>query len=313
MINNWKKKGLIYSVDSKFQWNKSHSQVPVVDKIPGGRLRIYYASRDLSGKSRTSYIEVEANNPHKVEYIHDKPILELGDIGTFDDSGIMPTSIINVGSKKYLYYIGWTTRGTVPFSNSIGLAVSVDGGRNFKKECSGPVIGIGPYEPYFTGTCYVIKKDEIFLAYYLSCIGWKMIDGRNEPFYDIKIAESTDGIEWTKINKTAIPLESNEGGIASASVLKLNNIYRMWFSVRGFSNYRNKSESSYRIGYAESLDGHSWKRIKKDVLKTSSLGWDSEMIAYPFVVRNGSSCYLFYNGNGFGVTGFGYAKQNITF
>ena len=110
----WIKKGNIYNVNGQFDWNKSHAQVPVVDLLED-RIRVYYSTRDVSGRSNVSYIEVEKNNPEKIIYEHTAPLFELGNLGSFDDSGIMPSSIITVGNKKYLYYIGWTTRGTVPF------------------------------------------------------------------------------------------------------------------------------------------------------------------------------------------------------
>lgn len=311
MNNNWIKKGLIYNVEGFSSWNKTHGQVPVVDSISNETLRIYYASRDKNGKSRTSFIEVDSDNPKKVKYIHKNPILELGSIGSFDDSGIMPSSIINVGKLKYLYYIGWTTRGSVPFSNSIGLAISKDGGKSFQKRFAGPIIGVGPNEPYFTGTCYVIKYKDKFLAYYLSCIGWKKINNNKEPFYDIKIASSVDGLKWIPINKTAISLVKDEGGIASASVLNINDKFCMWFSVRGGIDYRDNPLSSYKIGYAESVDGIKWERKESNIIPLSKNGWDSKMLAYPNVIKKDDSLKMFYNGNGFGRTGFGYAEMKI--
>ena len=226
MEQKWTKEGIIYNVDGTFHWNKSHAQVPVVDILQDGILRIYYATRDHKGLSRTSYIETQAHAPNKVTYIHDLPLLELGPVGSFDDSGIMPTSILNLdATTKYLYYIGWSTRKTVPYSNAIGLAISKDGGRTFKKYASGPIIGVGPKEPFFTGTCNVIKNGKEYVAYYLSCLGWEEIKGKLEPKYDIKIATSLDAINWQIDGKVAIALEEGEGGIASASVLEYQSKY----------------------------------------------------------------------------------------
>ncbi len=72
--------------------------------------------------------------------------------------------------------------------------------------------------------------------------------------------------------------------------------------------YRSERDSSYRIGYAESLDGIHWKR-EDDLagIDVSKAGWDSEMIAYPHVVDKDGILYLFYNGNGFGQSGIGAA------
>jgi len=308
----WEKKGLIYKVNGHLDWNKSHAQVPVAD-ILSDRLRIYYASRNSKGLSNVSYIEVDEKNPQKILKESKSTLINLGNPGTFDDSGIMPSSIINVGSKKYLYYIGWTTRKTVPYQNAIGLAISDDGGKTFNKFSEGPIITVNKIEPYFSGTAYVAYDKGIYKMWYLSCIRWDCIDGNQEPIYNMKYAESNDGINWIQTGKVAIELEQDEGGIVSASVLHQNGLYKMWFGKRKRSDYRINIKNTYRIGYAESLDGINW--IRKDVLSgidVSENGWDSEMISYPNVIHNNKESFMFYNGNGFGKSGFGYAIWNNT-
>ncbi|MCD0471081.1 hypothetical protein [Flavobacterium sp. JAS] len=304
----WIKKGLIYNVDGAYEWNKSHAQVPVVDML-SDRIRIYYATRNNSGKSNVSYIEVDKKDPKIVLFENNKPLFNFGNLGTFDDSGIMPSSIINVGDKKYLYYIGWTTRQTVPFQNAIGLAISQDGGKTFKKTSEGPIISVNNIEPYFSGTSFVMIDEGVFKMWYLSCIRWEIFDDKPEPIYNIKYAESLDGINWKQTGKVAIELDEDEGGLVSASVVKENNLYKMWFGKRKKSDYRTNLQNSYRIGYAESSDGINWER--KDSLAAIDISkdndWDSEMISYPYVFKNNNDFLMLYNGNGFGKTGFGYA------
>jgi len=196
----WEKKGLIYNVNGKFEWNRTHAQVPVVDVL-SDRLRIYYATRNSQGKSNVSYIEVDKEDCQKIIYECKVPLLNFGKVGSFDDSGIMPSSIVNVGNKKYLYYIGWTTRQTVPYQNAIGLAISYDGGVTFKKSFEGPIITINHIEPYFSGTSFVILDNNLFKMWYLSCIKWENIKGKLEPIYNIKYSESIDGINWKQTGK----------------------------------------------------------------------------------------------------------------
>lgn len=303
----WEKKGFIYNVNGEFEWNRSHAQVPVVD-ILSDSLRIYYATRDAEGKSNISFIEVDKVNPQKIIYENKQPLFSFGNLGTFDDSGIMPSSIINVGKKKYLYYIGWTTRQTVPYQNAIGLAVSEDGGITFSKISEGPIISVNNIEPYFSGTSYVMFDSGVYKMWYLSCIKWEVFEGKPEPIYNIKYAESIDGICWNQTGKVAIQLNDDEGGLVSASVIKRDGIYKMWFGKRKKSDYRTNTENTYRIGYAESIDGINWVR-KDDCagIDIATDGWDSEMISYPYVFKNDNDLVMLYNGNGFGKTGFGYA------
>lgn len=303
----WLKKGLIFNVDGIYSWNKSHAQIPVVDLLED-RMRVYYATRNLLGKSNISYIELNKENPKNIIYNHTSTLLELGKIGSFDDSGIMPSSIVDVGAIKYLYYIGWTTRGTVPFQNAVGLAISEDGGKTFNKFSEGPIITINHKEPYFSGTSFVMFEDDIFRMWYLSCIKWENFDGKYEPIYNIKYAESIDGVEWKQTGKVAIELNEDEGGVVSAAVIKENGKYKMWFGKRKKSDYRLNIENSYRIGYAESVNGIDWIRKDSEAgIDISKEGWDSEMISYPYVFKKDNNLVMFYNGNGFGKTGFGYA------
>jgi hypothetical protein len=305
----WEKKGLIFNVKGDFDWNKTHAQTPIADVLKD-RVRIFYATRNKNNQSSISFIEVSKQNLSEILYVHNQPILDFGQLGTFDDSGLMPSSILEVNGLKYLYYIGWTTRGSVPYHNAIGLAVSNDSGVTFRRMFEGPIITTNKIEPYFSGTAFVIKEQNIFKMYYLSCVKWEKNNDSIEPFYNIKYAESINGFDWIQLGKTVVDLKENEGGIVSASVIKEENgIYKMWYGVRGSLDYREKIENSYRIGYAESIDSIEW--VRKDNISGINLskqGWDSQMISYPFVFNIGEKRYMLYNGNGFGKSGFGYAE-----
>lgn len=305
----WIKKGFVFNVEGNYEWNKTHAQVPVADVLEDC-IRIYYATRNTEGKSNISYIEVEKDNPNKIIYEHDKTLLDFGKLGSFDDSGMMPSSIITVGEKKYLYYIGWTTRGTVPYQNAVGLAMSEDGGKTFNRFSEGPIISINHIEPYFSGTSFVRLEKEVFKMWYLSCVKWEKINEKIEPIYNIKYAESLDGISWKQTGQVAIPLNDDEGGLVSASVINEEGKYKMWFGKRKKSDYRTNIENTYRIGYAESDDGIVWTRMDDSSgIDISKTGWDSEMISYPYLIKVGAQYLMFYNGNGFGKTGFGYAVR----
>lgn len=96
----WEKKGLIYKPKSNYDWMISHAQLPTVDKISDDVLRIYYGTRDKYNRTVTTYIEVDADNPQNILYIHDKQVLGLGELGCFDDHGAMPSWIVNHGGIK---------------------------------------------------------------------------------------------------------------------------------------------------------------------------------------------------------------------
>ena len=302
------KQGLIFSVDGKYQWGQTHAQIPSPDVLENDRIRIYYSTRDRLNRSLTSFIEVNAQEPKEVLYAHDKPILDFGKLGCFDDNGIMPSSVVTHDGKKYLYYCGWNTSTTVRYRNCIGLAVSDDGGVNFRRAFEGPIMDRTKDEPHIVVTPHVIIEDGIWKMWYCGCTDWKVVNGITEPQYLIKYAESKDGVDWQRDNRVLIPYKHQSEAIGRPVVVHENGIYRMWYSYRHIDDYRSNRNNSYRIGYAESKDNLTWERRDEQAgLELSESGWDSEMLANPYLVDYQDKRYLFYNGNGFGRSGFGYA------
>ena len=294
----WLKKGNIFS----YHW----AQLPVVDTENNNFWRVYYSHR-IDNKSYPKFFDIEKGNPNNIINICSEPILSLGELGTFDQAGVMPSEIITFNNKKYLYYIGWTNRKDVPYFNTIGLAISEDNGKTFNKFSTGPIFGSSYKEPGYTGTISILIENNIWRAWYLSCRKWEEHNGIVEPLYDIKYAESKNGIDWEPFDVTCISLKRNEGGISQAKVIKENNKYYMWYSVRNKTDYRTNKNNSYRIKIATSTDGILWHTDDQIELDVSENGWDSIMVEYPYVVLHNSKKYMFYNGNGFGKEGIGYA------
>jgi hypothetical protein len=285
-----------------------HACVPVPDLISEDRLRIYFGPRDADGRTRVGFIDVDPSDPSLVHYVHDRPVLDLGRLGAFDDSGAMPACIVHDGSDTFLYYIGWNRGVTVPYRNSVGLAVSRDGGLSFQRVCEGPVVDRTRDEPFFTASPFVRKEDDRWRMWYASSTGWLTINEHPEPLYHIKYAESDDGIEWRRNNVTCIAPSHPEEANARPWVVRDGDRYRMWFCFRGSRGYRDDPRQSYRIGYAESADGVSWTREDDRAgIDVSEHGFDDVMITYPSVYEHRGVRHLLYNGNGFGLTGIGHA------
>jgi len=304
----WEKKGVLYTPNKKYPWNQTHAQVPVIDMVDDNIWRIYYATRNDKGQSYTSYIEVEAGSPENILYEHDSPILPLGAVGTFDDSGIMPSSIVDHEGKKLLYYIGWNSSNVVSYRLAIGLAISSDQGKTFSKFSTGPIMDRSIFDNCLVASPFVFKDQMIFKMWYISGTHWEIIDEKPEPYYHIKFASSHDGINWNREGIVCIDYDDFTQGISRPCVIKEDNGYKIYYSYRNNHGYRNNKLNSYRIGFAISTDGMNWERKDNGIgIERSISGWDSEMIAYPFVIQHNKKLYMFYNGNGFGKSGFGYA------
>ncbi|OGM02434.1 hypothetical protein A2115_03110 [Candidatus Woesebacteria bacterium GWA1_41_8] len=296
----WRKQGLLYAPQGERDWMGTYATLPVVNHIDGDRFRIFLSGRDSGKRAHPGYVEIDITNPPKILSISKKPLLVPGPSGTFEDAGVYFSWLAPHNSEKYMYYIGWNLGVKVPFRIAIGLAISKDDGKTFKRYAPGPILDRGPYDAGFVGSCCVLPEGDRWRMWYVSCTGWELVDGKMRHNYHIKYAESRDGINWQRDGIVSIDFASKEEyAIARPCVIKENGLYKMWYCYRG---------DYYRIGYAESKDGISWER--KDGLlglDVSETGWDSEMVAYPFVFDHKGTRYMLYNGNGYGKTGLGYA------
>jgi hypothetical protein len=286
----------------------SHAQVPTVLDC-GDQLRIYYADRTPANKSFMCYIDVDAEDPSHIIDLHSDALLSLGAPGTFDDDGAMPACAVRVDGRVFLYYSGWNRGVTVPYRNSIGIAVSEDDGRNFRRMYEGPVMDRTAEEPYIAVTPSIVRGADSWRMWYISGLRWVPIAENLEPVYVIKYAESLDGIRWVRPNHQCLPQRHPFEAFSHPSVIQSNGVYHMWFCSRDSSDFRDGA-GAYRIGYARSSNGLDWERDDEfGGLGVSDEGWDSTMTAYPYVVvgRNGK-VRMFYNGNSFGRSGIGYAE-----
>jgi len=302
VIMSWSKLGNIFS--------GHHAQVPVID-IQEDRWRIFYSTR-IEGKSHPYYVEVCRYNPSIIITQPTRVNVELGDRGSFDWAGIMPTALVDIDQMtKYLYYIGWSVRSDVPYHNNLGLMISKDAGKTYQKFSRGPVLSTSWREPGYVGTISILhnRKRNLYVGWYLSCERWVEDDGKYEPIYNIKYATSLDGIDWIPTGNICIDLDHNkdEGGLSQASVIKDGEEYLMWFSSRKTKDFRQNPANSYRILSARSSDGINWSRDTGISLDVSHTGWDSLMVEYPCVFSDRGNRYMLYNGNGFGNTGIGLA------
>lgn len=298
----WRKTGLVYAPDGSVPWMASHAGIPLAWRTPLGEDRIYFSARDREGRAHIAYASVEwADEGPRVLRVCESPVLGLGETGAFDDSGVMTSCIVGAPEDRvFLYYTGWSRGVTVPFYFYGGLAISRDGGATFERHSEAPILERCAVDPYLTASPWVIREADRWRMWYISCVGWRVVDGKPQHRYHVRYAESADGIAWDRRGAVAIDFASEaEYALARPFVTFEAGRYRMWFSHRG---------SAYRMGYAESADGLHWVRDDAAAgIEVSAEGWDSEMVAYPFIESRSNRRYLLYNGNGYGRTGFGCA------
>lgn len=310
-MQRWLSHGLIARPPGRQEWIVSHAQTPTPFRREDGQVRVYFGTRDAQNRTRPVFVDLCANDPQRALHWHDTPLLGLGKPGAFDDCGVMPSCAVTWRGAVFLYYTGWNTAVTVPYRNAIGAAMSGDGGETFSRPFDGPLLDRNRADPLFVATPFVAQDGGTLRMWYLSATAWQLIDGRMEPSYTIRHAESADGFDWKPSHVECVACDGDEA-IARPWVLRGKRLYHMWYCYRSLHCYRNDPRRSYRIGYATSADGLVFERRDNELeIGGGSDTWQAEMQAYPALYAEGGRWYLLYNGNGFGKDGFGYATSEL--
>lgn len=315
----WQKLGRVFvPQDAKGRpWLCEFAQAPAT-LLFDDFVRVYFSCRpaaDVHGQyvSRSAFVDLDRRDLTRVLRIADEPVLSLGQLGDFDEFGTYPISVARVDGRVRAYYAGWTRCESVPFNVAIGVAESVNDGVTFTRLGRGPVISYTPDEPFVMSGPKIRFFGDRWFLFYIAGRRWKIVEGRPEPVYKIRVATSTDGLHWTKQNSDLIDsrVEPDEAQ-ASPDVIFANGRYHMFFCYRYSERYRSK-EFGYRIGYATSQDLMTWVRDDaKAGISVSAEGWDSEMVSYPHVFDVDGTLYMAYLGNQVGRFGFGLARLEGT-
>lgn len=300
----WKKLGRIWQPEGNFWWNKKYGQLPVPYYLSEeNKIRVFFGTACDETFCRISFIDVDADDPTRIVYDPAKPVLDIGDPGTFDDSGVVPSSVINIDGRLLLYTVGYQRCGRVPYMLYAGLAESSDGGISLSRVSKAPILPRKNFRPTGQGAPSVLFHDGIYKMWHWFSTRWITVEGKLFLDYKIGYAESSDGVSWDMKDITCLAPDESKGEFAVARpwVIFEEGRFKMWYSIRLVGKM-------YRIGYAESEDGLNWTRMDHLAgIDVSEEGWDSEMICYPAVIDIKGSRYMFYNGNSNGMTGFGVA------
>jgi hypothetical protein len=300
----WSKKGLIYGPTGESWWAQRWALQPTPLLRADGTIRVFVGFRTREGVSRIGFVDVSAENPAQVLAVSPEPVLDVGVPGAFDENGVVPCAVIEREGKLYLYYAGYQLGQKVKFFVFGGLAISEDGGRSFQRHRQVPICDRTEDEMFFRVIHTMTFDGGRWRAWYGAGSSFTSSDGgRQLPNYNIRHAEAPDGLTLSRDFTVCVDTNDEEYRVGRPYVIKDADAYRMFYcagtAVRG-----------YRLAYAESKDGIKWIRKDHEIgIDVSPSGWDSEMQAYPSLIRYRDRTYLFYNGNNYGEDGFGYAES----
>jgi len=297
----WRKLGLLYCpVPNQHPKLLSHAANPLPILIEGDVYRIFFSGRDIDNRSSVGAVDIDIVK-RKITREYTSPFFEHGLADSFYSHGVSIGNCYEADGKKYMLFMGWQCPEGGHWRGNIGRLL-LEGDLSLRLDSNKPFMTLDTVDPVSLSYPWVIQESSVkYRMWYGSTVTWDA--GNGEMLHVINYAVSGDGYQWQR-KGLAVPYRL---GVAQAfsrpSVIQdTNNGYHMWFS------YRSGSGVKYRIGYAYSQDGEKWDlRLKEAGIDVSQLGWDSEMVEYPFVFKHEEQQYMLYNGNGNGRTGFGLA------
>lgn len=299
----WEKKGLIFNPTGKFPWATSHALQPT-PLVLGDRIRIFVGLRDDDGVSRIGYVDVDIECPSKVLGYSKEPIIDIGKAGAFDEFGVVPSSVVKFEDKLLLYYAGYQRGFKARFLVLGGLAISYDHGESFTRIKETPVFERTPDELLFRVPHTVMLDKGKWRVWYGGGSHFETGSKKSLPVYNIRYTESICYDKFEEQYILCLDTNGDEYRLGRPFVfVKNDEEFHMFY---GFST----ESEPYKLGYAKSMDrGLSWIRMDHELnLPLSISGWDSEMMAYPSVIKIKENIYMFYNGNNYGYDGFGLAE-----
>jgi predicted GH43/DUF377 family glycosyl hydrolase len=299
----WLKRGHVYVPPGDVAWAQHYAFPPTPYRLRDDVLRLYVAFCDAQTVGRVGYVDVRADAPGEILRVSREPVLDIGAPGMFDENGVVPTCVVPVGDRVFLYYVGFQLGTKVPYHQFQGLAVSDDGGASFTRVQRVPVLERSDAEPHHRTSAFVHREGGRFRMWYVAGDAWTAVGGKTLPVYNLRHLDSLDGLEWGREGAVCLDFaSSDEHAFGRPWIWPRDGGLGLIYSIRTRSK-------DYRLGYAWSPDGLQWEPRDAEVgIDGSASGWDSEMIGYGSVVPVGERVFLFYNGNRRGRTGFGYAE-----
>lgn len=297
-MTRWRKLGQIFVPSGQHPWMMSHAACPIALKIGENCHRVYFGTRDATNNPRIGFIEINLEKPSEILALSEQPAFDIGSYGMFDENGVYPGTILPFGDRLRMYYCGRCNLESPRYTMAIGVAESQDGGHSFERLQRSPILDRNASEPWAVSTPCVVPHEEGYRMWYLAGTGWN--ETGDKSYYDIRQAKSQDGLIWTRNGEPQIFATTGESNIASPAVLRKGDHWHMWFCTF--------IQDEYKMGYAVSYDGSTWKRHDGEVgIRLSASGWDAHGMAYPSLIVHNDRVYMLYSGNGYGRGGIGLA------
>lgn len=207
------------------------------------------------------------------------PLLSPGNLW-WDFAGLFHPKVLYDGTGYKMYFVGLANASL----SHTGYAVSSDG-ISWTRPSLTPVLSPGDSLAWDSRSAQagaIIKENTEYKMYY---VGW----ANHLEAWHIGLATSVDGVNWTKRPQPVIVATTGwEFQIVPFAVLKVNNLYYLYYTGRGIGN--NK------IGLATSTDGISFQKYSGNPILSASFSWEGIGITGGSIIQTDNGYMMVYAG-----------------
>lgn len=227
------------------------------------------------------------------------PLIDLGQPGTFDEDGVMVSSVIEANGDIMLFYTGWQRSHTVPYNTSAGLLIRKHSKKRFQRYSIGPILGRSVSEPFYTNTPFVYFQEGKFHMIYGSGKEWSFIEKKYEPTYFLRRRQSADGLEWAGLGEEFLQPISKEESTVRATRYHSGKTTKILFSSRLVRDFRG-GRGSYDIYEVTEPCSSEVNNLRSKVNFMNLEQFPNQnMLAYPAIFSLDRN-YILFNGSSFG-------------
>ena len=213
----------------------------------------------------------------------------------WEAEGIAESKVLLDGDLFRMYYLGLAGAGY----SYVGYAESNDG-ITWNKPFSEPILAPsepGHWDSWSVQAGSILKEDDSYKMYYT---GWS----DNYGNWDIGLAVSSDGINWTKHpNPVLYGTSGWEFQIGASSVIKHNETYFLFYTGRNLPQYK--------IGLATSTDGVNFTKYSGNPILTNTEPWENSGVLYPSVIYENNQFKMVYMNSTGTAFGFAYSPDGM--
>lgn len=286
----------IYGPRHSGAWDGWTNGVAVVRNPDNKTYKMYYSGNRGAG---IGFAEGAIDNPLRWREHPASPVLKP--LQNWEGNIINQPRVVKVTDTHWrMYYTGWGYEHPNGGSKwAFNLAESFDSGVTWKRHSEGPMLERGDVKSPDGGGVFVPEVRKIGDRWMMWYSAMKIAGGTR---IHLCLATSEDGINWTKHPENPVLTDDFSRGparnVTSRCFVRYDaGVYQMWYS---------HARPSYRIKYAESLDGVHWELspISPVLNKGRHPSFDSEKVEYPEVDVVDGQWRLWFCGNGYGKVGF---------